>query len=131
MRKYVAPFVCAVIMVGTAVMAGGCTAEASFHAGGAKQPETKPVEPAPTAPATTPAPEQKKPVLKVEDAPGDLDALGALAQAPAHIAGREQGRFHPPPNARRANSAICEPIQGPVATSTATTASKRGRWLSV
>lgn len=63
MRKYVAPFVCAVMMVGTAVFAGGCTAEARIGSG-PKEPEAKPVETAPAA--TTPAPEPEKPKYNVE-----------------------------------------------------------------
>ena len=36
-----------------------------------------------------------------------------------------------PPKARTANSATCEPIQGPVAASTATTTNSRGKWPKV
>ncbi|NUQ77256.1 MAG: OmpA family protein [Polyangiaceae bacterium] len=64
MRKYVAPFLCAVMMVGTAVVAGGCTAEARIGSG-PKEPEAKPVETPPPA-ETTAAPEQPKPKYSVE-----------------------------------------------------------------
>jgi OOP family OmpA-OmpF porin len=65
MRKHVAPFLCAIMMVGTAVFAGGCTAEARIGSG-PKEPEAKPPEPAPTTPAATPAPEPTKPKYSVE-----------------------------------------------------------------
>jgi OOP family OmpA-OmpF porin len=64
MRKHVAPFLCAIMMVGTAVFAGGCTAEARIGSG-PKEPEAKPAETAP-APAATPAPEAPKPKYSVE-----------------------------------------------------------------
>ena len=65
MRKHVAPFLCAVMMVGTAALVGGCHAEARI--GGAKQPEPE-AKPAETAPAATPPPaeEKPKPTYKVE-----------------------------------------------------------------
>lgn len=52
------------MMVGTAVVAGGCTAEARIGSG-PKEPEAKPVETPPPA-ETTAAPEQPKPKYSVE-----------------------------------------------------------------
>jgi OmpA-OmpF porin, OOP family len=63
MRKHVAPFLCAVMMIGTAVLAGGCHAEARI--GGAKQPEPE-VKPAETAATPPPVEEKPKPTYKVE-----------------------------------------------------------------
>jgi OOP family OmpA-OmpF porin len=51
------------MMVGTAVIAGGCTAEARIGSG-PKEPEAKPVETAPAA--TTAAPEPVKPKYNME-----------------------------------------------------------------
>ena len=65
MRKHVAPFLCALMMVGTAVIAGGCTAEARIGSG-PKEPEAKPVETAAPVATTAPAPEPVKPKYNVE-----------------------------------------------------------------
>jgi OOP family OmpA-OmpF porin len=65
MRKHVAPFLCAIMMVGTAVFAGGCTAEARIGSG-PKEPEAKPPVETPPPAETAPAPEPAKPKYSVE-----------------------------------------------------------------
>jgi OOP family OmpA-OmpF porin len=75
MRKYVAPFMSAVMMVGTMVAVCGCEAHASVGTG----PETaKPPEPVKTAEpaASTPEPEKPKPTFKVEG--GQLKLPGPI-----------------------------------------------------
>jgi OmpA-OmpF porin, OOP family len=62
MRKYVAPFLCAVMMVGTVVAVSGCEAHARIGSEPAKTPE--PVKTA--EPVAAAEPEKPKPVFKVE-----------------------------------------------------------------
>jgi len=62
MRKFVAPFLSTVIMVGAVAAISGCTATASV--GGNTTPETKPPEPVKTAEPVVEQP--AKPALKVE-----------------------------------------------------------------
>lgn len=75
MRKYVAPILSAVMMVGLAVAVAGCEAHASI--GGTTETAAKPVETAKPA-DTTPAPEPAKPVVKVEVKNGQLQLPGPV-----------------------------------------------------
>ena len=68
MRRYVAPVLCAVLMVGSAVVVGGCQAAAKAQMGGgeaAPPPPPPPPPPAPPPPKEEPKP-APKPAKKVE-----------------------------------------------------------------
>lgn len=62
MRKYVAPVLCAVMMVGLAAANAGCTASASLNAGTS---EPKAAPPPPPPPVTPPEEPKKRPMLKM------------------------------------------------------------------
>lgn len=76
MRKYVAPILSAVMMVGLAVAVAGCEAHASIGTG-TTETTPKPVESAKPA-DTTPAPEPAKPVVKLEVKNGQLQLPGPV-----------------------------------------------------
>lgn len=58
MRRYVASVLCAVMMAGVAATTAGCTASASFRAGGSAEPAPPP--PPEPQPEPQPEPEKKK-----------------------------------------------------------------------
>lgn len=61
MHKFVAPVLCAVMLVGVGVVTTGCSAKAALQVGGATPPPPPPAPPPPPKPAT-PAPEKPKTV---------------------------------------------------------------------
>jgi OOP family OmpA-OmpF porin len=68
MRKYVAPVLCAVLMMGTAVVTAGCKASASAQTGGgeAQPPPPPPPPPAPPPPKEEPKVEKPAPKKKLD-----------------------------------------------------------------
>jgi len=61
MRNFVAPVLCAVMMVGVVAAGAGCTARASFRAGSAEEAKQAPPPPPPPAAQPAPAPKQEEP----------------------------------------------------------------------
>lgn len=82
MRSYIAPVLCAVLMLGTTVAVGGCTASAKL--GGNAKTEPPPAPPPPAPPPPEP-PKEEPPPAKQEKGKLDFKVEGGQLKLPGPV----------------------------------------------